>query len=350
MIKMKDKMRAVVKTAPGEGNTEIQEVEVPEPGPEEVLIKNKAISICGTDVHIYKWNDWADSRIDTPLIYGHEFVGNVVKTGKDIDYFEPGDYVSGECHIKCGHCYNCRTGNPHMCENTEIFGVDRTGVFSEYTTIPAENAWRTNTDIPPKFATVQDPLGNAVHTIHYAGDVVGKDVAVMGLGPIGLMAVAVLKFIGARNVIGIEHKNEYRMNIAEELGADLVLGAGDDKLEKVRALTGEKGVDATLEMSGAVPAINTGLKLLKPNGKMVLLGVYNSPAELDITNDIVFKGTEVIGVTGRRMFETWYRTEGLLEAGLDLSKIITHELDFDDFLEGMDIMVSGQCGKVILNM
>lgn len=350
---MSEKMRAIVKVRPEEGGTEMQEVPVPEPGPNDVLIETEVTSICGTDVHIYEWDAWAANRIKVPLIYGHEFCGYVVEVGSNVDWIKTGDYVSGECHIACGHCYNCHNGMAHICQNTRIFGVDAPGIFADYACIPASNVWLNDPELPPEICSIQDPLGNAIHTI-FETDVVGRDVAVIGVGPIGAMAVSICKHVGARSVIAIGRRNQYRIDLAGEVGADRAISSlRDDVRSTVDEVTDGKGVDVVLEMAGTPEAVLIGLDIMRSGGTIALLGVYSRPLTVDLSTQVVFKYATIKGINGRRMFETWHRMAGLLRnPGIreDMMRIITHRYPFSEFEEGMATMRSGQSGKVVLNM
>lgn len=349
---MSGKMKAVVKVKGEPNGTEMMTVDVPRPGLNDVLIKIDVASICGTDVHIFDWDAWAAGRIKPPLLYGHEFAGHVVEVGKNVDYVNVGDYVSGECHIACGHCPQCRTGLAHVCRNTKIFGVDVPGIFAEYASIPAANVWLNDKDTPPEICSVQDPLGNAIHSI-FSTDVVGKDVVVMGVGPIGAMCVSICKHIGAARVFAVGRKNEFRMELARKLGADYVFKAADDVKKQVWEKTDGKGADVVLEMSGNSKAITQGLDLLRTGGDMILLGVYADPLTLDVSKQVVFKYATIKGINGRRMFDDWYRMKGLLKnPGImkDLETIITHRFPFDKFFDAMETMRSGQSGKVVLQV
>jgi len=346
---MSGTMRALVKHYAGEGAI-LKQVPIPTIGPDEVLIQVKATSICGTDVHIYTWDEWAQSRVKPPYVFGHEFSGVVVEVGENVTSVKVGDHVSAETHIVCGHCSACRRGDFHICLNTQIIGVDRDGCFTEYVALPAENLWINDKELPFENASIMEPMGNAVHTT-LSGPIVGKTVAVVGCGPIGLMAVAVAKASGARKVIALD-LNEYRLNLAEEMGADhLVRPHKEDPVQSVKALTRGEGVDVVLEMSGHPIAIRQGFEMLTHGGRMSILGLPTRPVELDITNDIVFKGITIHGITGRRMYETWEQTAGLLESGLvDLKPLITHRLSLEDFEEGFELMKSGNCGKVVFSV
>jgi len=349
---MSTKMKAVVKVKPEENGTELMSVDVPKPGPNDVLIKVKVSSICGTDVHIFNWDAWAAGRIKPPLIYGHEFAGDVVELGSNVDYVKVGDYVSGECHIACGHCMQCRTGLAHVCQNTKIFGVDVPGIFAEYACIPATNVWHNDPEAPPDICSIQDPLGNAIHSI-FSTDVVGRDVVVLGVGPIGAMCVSICKHIGAANVFAVGRKNEYRIELAKKVGADYTYKVSDDVLGDVLDKTGGKGADVVLEMSGNAKAIGPGLDLLRTGGELILLGVYADPVTLDFSKRVVFKYATIKGINGRRMFDDWYRMKGLHKnPGIrkDLDTIITHRFRFDQFQEAMETMRSGNSGKVVLEL
>jgi len=350
---MPEKMKAVVKTFAGFGNTEIRSVDVPSIGPRDVLIKVDVCSICGTDVHIYNWDQWAAARIKPPLIYGHEFAGKVVEIGSEVSEVSQGDYVSGECHITCGHCFQCRTGNAHICERVKIFGVDVSGIFAEYAAIPASNVWKNDPLFPPELCSIQDPIGNAVHSISLT-DVAGKDVVVIGLGPIGIITSAILQHSGASQVFGIEKENLYRAELAKEVGAtDVYIEGKDDVAGEIKRMTGGKGADVVFEMSGSKYAVRRGLEILRPGGEMILLGVYSEPVTLDLSEQVVFKYVTVKGVNGRRIFEDWYKVSGLLKNEAlrkSVMKVITHEFSFDDFLNAMDLMRSGNSGKIVLHL
>lgn len=345
-------MKAVVKARAEENGTEIRMVDVPRPGPNDVLIKVKVASICGTDVHIFNWDAWSQNRIKPPIIYGHEFAGNVVEVGSNVDYVKTGDYVSGECHIACGHCLQCQTGLAHVCRNTKIFGVDVPGIFAEYASIPAANVWQNDPESPPELCSIQDPLGNAIHSV-FSTDVAGKDVVVLGVGPIGAMCVSICKHIGAAQVFAVGRKNEYRIELAKKVGADFAYKAGDDVGTDILARTGGKGADVVLEMSGNSRAVGQGLDLLRTGGELILLGVYADPVTLDFSKQVVFKYATIKGINGRRMYADWHRMRGLLKnKGIrkDLEVIITHRFKFDAFHKAMETMRSGNSGKVVLEL
>ncbi len=343
---MKDLMNVIIKETKGEGLTYTQKP-IPKVGDNEVLIKIIAASICGTDKHIYEWDEWSQNRINPPVTVGHELAGEIVELGKDVVTLNLGDIVSVETHIVCGQCEQCRTGNGHICQNTKIIGVDVDGAFAEYIAMPAGNCMVNRTKIDPKYISVLEPLGNAVHTLTHF-DIVGKSVAIVGCGPIGLMAVNAAKALGARKIIAIEI-DEYRIKMAKDLGAHVVVNPlKEDVIKRVFEET-ENGVDVVAEFSGNKYAIEAAFKYVKLGGKMSLLGIPSKSIEIDLAKDVVFKGIEIYGVVGRLMYDTWYKVIGLLEAGvLDLDKIITHEFALEDFEKGFKLMKEGKCGKIVL--
>jgi threonine 3-dehydrogenase len=344
---MPDKMKAVVKAEAAPG-AELTTVDIPQVGPGEVLIKVEATSICGTDVHIYEWDPWAASRIKPPMVFGHEFAGEVVELGEGTTRVKVGDHVSAETHIVCGTCHQCRSGKSHICKDVSIIGVDCPGVFAEYAAIPERNAWRNPPDLSPDVASVQEPFGNAVHTA-LSTELVAKTVLVTGCGPIGLMAIAIAKAAGASLVIGTEIV-PYRLELARQIGADLVLNpTTTDTTTEILTSTDQIGVDVLLEMSGNPSAIHEGFSLLKRGGYAALLGLPSRPIEFDLANEIIFKGATVYGVTGRQMWKTWYQTRALLSSrAVDVEPIITHRFPLEEFVQGMELMASGECGKVVL--
>jgi threonine 3-dehydrogenase len=346
---MTEKMRAVFKTSPEPGATEFREVPIPRPGPEDVLIKIAICSICGTDVHIYNWDEWAQSRINPPLLYGHEFAGEVVETGERVKEISIGDYVSAEGHIYCGTCYQCGRGMRHICSRLNILGVDTQGIFAEYARIPAQNVWKNDPDLPMEYATIQDPLGNSVHTV-FAADVPGRNVLILGCGPTGLFSTAVCKHVGAAQIFATEDRNEYRASIARKVGANAVFLRGEDIETEIMNATDGVGVDVVLEYTGSPQAVNQGLRLLRTGGTMVLLGVFSKEFTTNLTKNVVFKYATLQGVTGRLIWDTWYRMRGLFRSGLNVDPIITHTFKFNEFLEAMDIMRLGKSGKVVLYM
>lgn len=340
-------MRALVKDKAAPGLT-MMEVDVPEPGPGEVRVKVDRASICGTDLHIYNWDDWAASTVPVPLTIGHEFVGQVDKLGDGTEGFNVGDRVSGEGHIVCGHCRNCRAGREHLCRDTKGIGVNRTGAFADYIVIPEHNVYPIPDDIPDEYASVLDPLGNAVHTA-LSFDLVGEDVLITGAGPIGLMAAAVSRHVGARHVV-VTDINEQRLELAERMGATRGVVAGRDDLDDVMADLGMKeGFDVGLEMSGSAAALQDMIENLNNGGRIALLGIFHGPVKIDL-NKAIFKGLQFKGIYGREMFDTWHKALAMLESGLDISPILTHRFSFEDFEKGFDVLNKGQASKVILDL
>ncbi len=298
-------------------------------------------------MHIYNWDEWAQNTIPVPMVVGHEYVGEVVDMGQEVRGFNIGDRVSGEGHITCGHCRNCRAGRVHLCRNTIGVGVNREGSFAEYLVIPAFNAFKIPDNISDELASIFDPFGNAVHTA-LSFDLVGEDVLITGAGPIGIMAAAVAKHVGARNVV-ITDINEYRLDLAKKMGATRTVNVSQEKLEDVMKELGmTEGFDVGLEMSGVPVAFNSMLNNMNHGGKIAMLGIPPSDMAVD-WNQVIFKGLIIKGIYGREMFETWYKMASLIQSGLDISPIITHEFSIDDFQEGFDTMLGGQSGKVILD-
>jgi len=323
------------------------EVDKPVPGPNDVLIQIKKTAICGTDVHIYKWNEWAQKTIPVPMVVGHEYSGVVVGMGSEVRGFEVGDRVSGEGHITCGHCRNCRAGRVHLCRNTFGVGVNRPGAFAEYLVIPAYNAFKLSPGISDSVAAIFDPFGNAVHTA-LSFDMVGEDVLITGAGPIGIMAAAVASHVGARHIV-ITDVNGYRLDLAKKMGATRTVDIGKEKLSDVMTGLGmTEGFDVGLEMSGIPSAFRNMLETMNHGGKIALLGLPPSDMAID-WNLVIFKGLVIKGIYGREMFETWYKMASLIQSGLDLAPVITHEMPVAEYREGFEIMCSGRSGKVILD-
>ncbi|MDT0596442.1 L-threonine 3-dehydrogenase [Glaciecola petra] len=320
---------------------------LPEMGHNDITIKIRKTAICGTDMHIYNWDEWSQNTIPVPMIVGHEYVGEVVAIGSEVKGFKKGDRVSGEGHITCGHCRNCRAGRIHLCRNTTGVGVDRQGAFAEYLVIPAFNAFKIPDNISDDMAAIFDPFGNAVHTA-LSFDLVGEDVLITGAGPIGIMAAAVAKHVGARHVV-ITDINSYRLELALKMGATRAVNVADSSLADVmQELNMTEGFDVGLEMSGVPSAFSDMLNKMNHGGKIAMLGI--PPSGLAINwNDVIFKGLTIKGIYGREMFETWYKMVSLLQSGLNLDPIITHSMPVDNFKEGFDIMGSGQSGKVLLD-
>jgi threonine 3-dehydrogenase len=340
-------MQAIVKAEPKAG-IEVQEVSLPDFGPSDVLVKVEAASVCGTDLHIFDWDPWAQGRIQPPLIPGHEFCGVVSAVGKDVTTVKEGDFVSAEMHVACGKCLQCRTGQAHICQYVKIIGVDANGAFAEFVTIPETNIWKLDPSLPREYASILDPLGNAVHTV-LAGDIAAKTVAVIGCGPIGLFAIAVAQACGAAAVYALEI-NEHRRALAKQMGANEALNpAKDDVFALIQEQTNGVGVDVVLEMSGHPDAMRQGFRILRTGGRVSLLGIPSRPVEIDFANDIIFKGAIVQGINGRKMYETWYQMEALLKTGkLDLSPVITHRLPMHDFAKGMELLKTGEASKILL--
>lgn len=340
-------MKALAKLKAEEGIWMVKDAPIPEPGHNDLLIKIRKTAICGTDVHIYNWDDWSRKTIPVPMITGHEYVGEVVGMGEEVKGFSLGDRVSGEGHITCGHCRNCRAGRTHLCRNTVGVGVNRQGCFAEYLVIPAFNAFKIPDNISDELAAIFDPFGNAVHTA-LSFDLVGEDVLISGAGPIGIMAAAVCKHVGARNVV-ITDINDYRLGLARQMGVTRAVNVAQENLRDMMAELGmTEGFDVGLEMSGAPPAFRTLLEVMNHGGRIALLGI--PPGEMAIDwNQVIFKGLFIKGIYGREMFETWYKMAALIQSGLDLTPIITHRYHIDDFQQGFDEMRSGRSGKVVLS-
>ena len=339
-------MKALAKLTRSEGLT-LTELPMPEVGHNDLLIKIKKTAICGTDMHIWNWDEWAQKTIPVPMQVGHEYIGEVAGMGQEVVGFTIGERVSGEGHITCGHCRNCRAGRRHLCRNTVGVGVNRAGAFAEYLVIPAFNAFPIPDEIPDDLAAIFDPFGNAVHTA-LSFNLIGEDVLITGAGPIGIMAVAIAKHVGARHVV-ITDVNEYRLDLARQMGATSAVNVLKTNLTDVMAeLNMHEGFDVGLEMSGNPSAFRQMLDKMNHGGKVALLGIPPSETAID-WNQVIFKGLDIKGVYGREMFETWYKMVALIQSGLDISPLITHHFKIDDFKQGFDAMNSGQSGKVILD-
>jgi threonine 3-dehydrogenase len=345
---MKNSMRGLSKLKPETGLWMVENQPIPDVGPNDVLIKIVKSAICGTDLHIYKWDQWAQSTIPVPMIVGHEYVGRVEKLGSEVTHLKKGQRVSGEGHIVCGHCRNCRAGRRHLCPKTLGVGVNRQGSFAEFLSIPASNVFPIPDEISDDLASIFDPFGNAVHTA-LSFDLVGEDVLITGAGPIGIMSVAICKHVGARHVV-ITDVNPYRLELAEKLGATRAVNVAKEKLEDVMQDLGmTEGFDVGLEMSGIESAFQNMIDSMSNGGKIALLGIPPG-GKMDIDwNKVIFKGLFIKGIYGREMYETWYKMAAMLQSGLDISGVITHRLSIDDFQKGFDAMLSGKCGKVVLN-
>jgi threonine 3-dehydrogenase len=342
-------MHALVKTAPAPGLT-LQEVPDPRPAEGEVVVRVKATSLCGTDAHIYRWDEWARSRVHPPRIIGHEMCGEVAAVGRGVTSVAVGDYVAVESHLTCGICFQCRTGQAHVCQHYRILGIDVDGSYADYVLLPERVLWKTAREIPPEIACVQEPLGNAVDAA-LAEDLSGHSVLITGCGPTGLLAAAVARVAGAAVIIASD-VSDYRLGLAKQLGVDHTLNAKTDAPDAISAaildLTGGEGVDAALEMSGDPGALHQAFRSVKNGGRVTLFGIPTGSVCFDLPNEIIFKGIRVYGVTGRRLFGTWYRLAGLFKAGLDIRPVITHRFPMTDYAKGFDLIQSGQCGKVVL--
>jgi len=343
---MGNMMKAIVK-ARAEPGLWAQEVPVPEPGPTEVLIRVKKSAICGTDVHIWNWDDWARSTVPVPLVVGHEFCGEVADTGSAVTRFHPGQRVSGEGHLVCGQCRNCRAGRGQLCRNTKGVGVHRAGAFAEYLCLPQENVVPIPDDIPDEVAAIFDPLGNAVHTA-LSFDLVGEDVLVTGAGPIGIMGALIAQKVGARKVL-ITDLNDDRLKLAAEMGVAHTLNPAREGLrDRMEAMGMTEGFDVGLEMSGAAAAFRQMIDAMNNGGKIAILGIAPTAFEID-WNKVIFKMLTLKGIYGREMYETWYKMIALVQSGLDVTPLITHRLPIDRFDEGMAEMRAGRSGKVVLD-
>jgi len=339
-------MRALVKSK-SEPGIWLEDIEKPVVGHNDVLIRVHRTAICGTDIHIYNWDEWARKTIPVPLAVGHEFYGEIVECGSEVNGYQVGDRVSAEGHITCGVCRNCRAGRRHLCMNTTGVGVDRPGAFADYVAVPAFNVFKLPDAISDDMASILDPLGNATHTA-LSFDLVGEDVLITGAGPIGIMAVAIAKFAGARHVV-ITDVNDYRLELARAMGATVALNVTRSSVgETMQALQMEEGFDVGLEMSGNPAAFRDLLKSMHHGGNIALLGIPPTDTSID-WNQIIFKGLVIKGIYGREMFETWYKMSSMLQSGLEIEPIITHRFALNDFEEAFELMASGQSGKVILD-
>jgi threonine 3-dehydrogenase len=340
-------MKALRKTNPGKG-LRIESLSVPAIGPTDVLVRVKATSICGTDLHIYGWDRWSQGRIKPPVTLGHEFCGYVERTGEEVTAVKPGDFVSAEMHVNCGHCHQCRLGQAHICQNLKIIGIDIDGAFAEFVKIPATNIWKLDPAIPEHYAAILDPLGNAVHTV-LAGPIAGQTVLVTGCGPIGLMSIAIAKACGSSTVFATE-TNDHRREIAKEMGADYALNpVAEDPVTRIREATGGTGVDVLLEMSGNPKAIQQGFKALRAGGRASLLGIPTENVPLDLVEDVIFKGATVQGIYGRRMYETWVEMTALLKAGrVNLQPLFGERLALENYESAFTKLQNGLAGKILM--
>ena len=332
---------------PGKG-LQMDTVQIPAIGATDVLVRVKAASICGTDLHIYGWDRWSQGRIRPPLTLGHEFCGVVERVGQEVTAVKAGDFVSAEMHVNCGHCHQCRLGQAHICQNLRIIGIDQDGAFAEFVKIPASNIWKLDPAITEHYGAILDPLGNAVHTV-LAGPIVGQTVLITGCGPIGLMAIAIAKACGSSTVFATEI-NEQRRAMAKKMGADMVLNpTAEDAVARILRETEGTGVDALLEMSGNPAAIQQGFKSLRAGGRASLLGIPTESVPVDLVNDVIFKGATVQGIYGRRMYETWVQMTALLQAGrLNLDPLFGERVSLDRFENAFTLLQGGLAGKILL--
>lgn len=348
MDSVPEMMRALRKLEAGPGAV-MQQLPIPEVGAREVLVKVRAASVCGTDYHIYSWDPWAAGRVKPPLTVGHELAGEVVAVGREVTACKVGDAVSAETHIICNNCPRCHVGEYHLCENTKILGVDTDGVFAEYVKVPEQNIWVNDKDIPWELQSIQEPLGNAVHTA-MNGDLTAQSVLITGCGPIGIMSIPVAKMAGAEIVIASD-VNPTRLELARQLGADVLIDPSkQDLVEVVRSLTRGYGVDVVLEMSGNPVAIRQGMKAARNGARISMLGLPSRPLEIDLSADVIMRGLNLQGITGRKMWQTWYQVRSLYRAGLAerLKPLVTHKLPLEQVDTAMELMGAGKCGKVVL--
>lgn len=340
-------MKALRKTQAGKG-LRVEKIQVPSIGPSDVLVRVKASSICGTDLHIYGWDRWSQGRIKPPVTLGHEFCGVVEQAGEEVTAVKAGDRVSAEMHLNCGHCHQCRLGQAHICQNLRIIGIDLDGTFAEFVKIPATNIWKLDPAIPEHYAAILDPLGNAVHTV-LAGAIAGQTVLVTGCGPIGLMSIAVSKACGSSTVFATE-TNQHRRELAQEMGAHYVLNPmNEDPVKRILEATGGTGVDVLLEMSGNPVAIQQGFRALRAGGRASLLGIPTENVPLDLVQDVIFKGATVQGIYGRRMYETWVQMTALLKAGrVNLEPLFGERIELDNFEAAFAKLQNGLAGKILM--
>lgn len=340
---MSASMRALVKDKAAKGIW-LKDVPVPEPGPNEVLIKVEKTAICGTDLHIYQWDDWSQRVIKPPLVIGHEFVGNIHELGAAVEGYEVGQRVSAEGHVVCGVCRNCKAGKQHLCPNTIGIGVNRDGAFAEYVVVPATNLWRMPDAIPSELAAFFDPFGNAAHCA-LQFDLVGEDVLITGAGPIGIIAAGICRHVGARHVV-ISDINDYRLQLARNMGASHTINVKHETIDDAVKGLGIDGFDIGIEMSGNANAFNDMLHAMFHGGRIAMLGLMPNGSGVD-WDQVIFKGLQLQGIYGRRMYETWYKMTQMVLSGFPLQNTLTHHIPIDDFERGFELMASGQCGKVV---
>jgi threonine 3-dehydrogenase len=346
---MADTMRTIQKAKAGPGATAVA-APIPKPTSHQVLVKVKATSICGTDIHIYSWDAWSAGRIKPPMIFGHEFAGEVIEVGSQVDHIKVGDHVSAETHIPCRVCFQCRTGKMHICQNLKILGVDTNGCFAEYVAVPEICCIKNDKSLPWEIASVQEPFGNATYCVSES-NVSGKSVAVLGNGPIGIFAAAIARVYGATNLI-VTGKHKLRMDLCTHYGADHMIDVTKtDAREAIMDITKGEGVDVVLEMSGAEKSIHDGLAVVKRGGTFVAFGIPSKPIQMEFAEELVFKGIKVLAINGRKMFETWYEVAGLLNSGrVDVKPVITHEFPLEKIDEAMTMLTAKdkKCGKIVL--
>ncbi len=339
-------MTALVKDKAGPGAV-LQTIPVPTVGAHDILVRVDAASICGTDLHIYNWDAWAQQHIQPPIVFGHEFCGTVVRAGSEVTDVHVGDFLAAESHITCGECHECRAGRRHACRQAQIIGVHVPGAFAQYVAIPAENAWPASPSLSRDIATIEEPMGNAVHTVA-STPIVGANVGIFGLGPLGLFAIRIAQVYGAARIWGVE-LSEFRAQLGRRMGAERVL---NPLVEDVPAVlleeTGGEGLDVALEMSGAGPALAQALAGVRHGGTVALLGLPSKPMELNLADDVIFKGLTLLGIVGRRIPETWHQTRGLLEAGVDMSPVITDRMPLTEFRRAFELLAGGRSGKIVL--
>ncbi len=338
-------MKAIAKTKPEKG-FEIIDAPIPKIRENEVLIKVKASTICGTDLHIYKWDKWSSERIKLPRIVGHEMSGEIVEVGKNAKDLKPGDFVSVETHIICGKCYACKNNKQEVCINLKILGIDMDGSYAEYVAVPAQNCWINDKSLPPEIASLKEPLGNAVDTV-LSEDVSGKSILITGCGPLGLLSIGIAKVSGAYPIIATEI-NEYRIKKAKEMGADYVINPLKEKVyEKIMEITKGNGVDVFCEVSGSESALIDGLKSVSFGGRVSILGLFKDEVKFDLNNLVVLKGLKIYGITGRKIYSTWCKTSSLIDSGiLDISPVLTHKFKLEEFEKAFELMEKGDCGKI----
>lgn len=346
---MPKKMTAVRKAEPGTGLV-VTEAPVPEVAPDQVLVAVEAASICGSDLQIWRWTDWFARRMKPPVTVGHEFAGTVVEVGSAVMDIDVGDYVSAESHVTCGECFQCRSGQPHMCPRTRILGVDFDGAFADFVAVPEKVVWRNDRDkLPPELATLQEPFGNAVYaTLEH--DVADKTVGVLGCGPVGLFSIGVARAAGAERVLAADVQT-YRLSLATTMGADAVFNPSQDgdSAEWLAAATSGDGVDVALEMSGAPSAIDAALRGTRSGGRVTLFGIPSKPVTLDVGGTMILKNLTVLALAGRRIFDSWYTTQWLLESGaVDLRPLVTHEMALEDIDQAVELLARGQAAKIVL--